>query len=177
MQRIVVVGTSGSGKSTLARTLAQKLNLQYIEMDAVHWMAGWQSRPDADIRARLLELTGQPRWVIDGNYLKYSDISWARADTIIWLDYPMSMTFVRVTKRTFARWWRNELLWGCNRETLYGQFLSKDSLFLWVINTWRKNRRDLPKRLQQARLAGKQTYRLRSQRETDELLNSVSPNP
>lgn len=173
MHRIVVVGTSGSGKSTLARELASRLGLAHTEVDAVHWGPNWTARPEADIRRSLHAITSQQRWVIDGNYGKYRDITWARADTIVWLDYSMTLTFSRVVRRTFARWWNRDLLWGNNRETLRGQFLSRDSLFLWVINTWRKHRRDYPKLLEQMRREGKQTVRLSSQAQTSAWLDSL----
>jgi adenylate kinase family enzyme len=41
-ERIVVIGMSGSGKTTLAWQLGQKLSLPHIEVDAIHWQAGWQ---------------------------------------------------------------------------------------------------------------------------------------
>jgi hypothetical protein len=53
------------------------------------------------------------------------------------------------------------------------QFLSRDSLFLWVINTWRKHRRDYPKLLEQMRREGKQTIRLSSQAQTSAWLDSL----
>jgi len=42
MRRINVVGTSASGKSTFARMLAQKLQLDYIELDDLFWLDDWQ---------------------------------------------------------------------------------------------------------------------------------------
>ena len=174
MHRIVVVGTSGSGKSTLARELSRRLDLFYIEMDALHWGPDWTSRADEAIRESLGGFTSQDRWVVDGNYLKFRDLTWARADTIVWLDYPMTIVFSRVVRRTFARWWSGAELWNGNRETLYTQFLTPDSLLLWVINTWRKNRRDFPKLLEDARARGKRTVRIRSPRGTMAWLESVT---
>lgn len=173
MHRIVVVGTSGSGKSTLAHELSRRLGLHCIEMDAIHWGPNWTSRPREVISGRLDELTSQPRWVVDGNYLKFRDLTWERADTILWLDYPMTIVFSRVVRRTFARWWKGEELWNGNRETLYTQFLTRDSLFLWVINTWRKNRRDYPKMLKDAHTKGKRTIRLRTPRATAGWLEQI----
>ena len=41
MKFINIIGTTGSGKSTFARKLAQKQQLQYIELDIYYgWMIG-----------------------------------------------------------------------------------------------------------------------------------------
>ena len=37
MQRVSVIGVTGSGKTTLAAALAAKLQVPYIELDALHW--------------------------------------------------------------------------------------------------------------------------------------------
>ena len=39
--RINVIGTSGSGKSTFSERIAKKLNIPYIELDALFWNANW----------------------------------------------------------------------------------------------------------------------------------------
>ncbi len=44
--KINVIGTSGSGKSTVARGITQKLNIPYIQLDALFWRADWQGTPD-----------------------------------------------------------------------------------------------------------------------------------
>ena len=36
-QRVVVVGVTSAGKSTLAESLAKRFELNYIELDALHW--------------------------------------------------------------------------------------------------------------------------------------------
>jgi len=90
-----------------------------------------------------------------------SDAVWPRADTFIWLDYPMTIVFGRVFQRTMRRWWRQEELWSGNRERLGEQFLSRDSLFLWVVQSWRRHRRDYPKLLQSQVRQGKRVVRFR----------------
>jgi adenylate kinase family enzyme len=42
MKFINIIGTTGSGKSTFARQLAQKQQLQYIELDNLLWLDDWQ---------------------------------------------------------------------------------------------------------------------------------------
>jgi adenylate kinase family enzyme len=46
VKRVNVKGSSGSGKSTFARELAAKLDLPYVELDALHHGPNWE-RADA----------------------------------------------------------------------------------------------------------------------------------
>ena len=41
MRRINVVGTSGSGKTTIGSALAGRLDVPYVELDALAWKPGW----------------------------------------------------------------------------------------------------------------------------------------
>ncbi|MDQ2910269.1 MAG: (d)CMP kinase [Actinomycetota bacterium] len=45
-RRINVKGTSGSGKSTFARELASRLELRYVELDALHHGPNWSEPTD-----------------------------------------------------------------------------------------------------------------------------------
>ena len=138
MQRIAIVGTTGSGKTTLARTVAGALHVRHVELDALHWGAGWTAADrEAFRRATELALAGD-RWVVDGNYKKVRDIIWSRADTVVWLDYSVGTILRRLFVRSLRRSFGHEELWNGNRETFRTQFLSRDSLFLWVFRThWR----------------------------------------
>jgi adenylate kinase family enzyme len=145
MRRIVVIGTSGCGKTTLARELSRTLSMPHIELDAVHWKPNWVSSSADEMKAILGPLTARDAWTCDGNYLKVRDAVWPRADTIIWLDYSMTLIMARCFRRTISRWWTQAELWNGNRETLWGNFCTRDSLFLWIIQVWRRHRRDYPK--------------------------------
>jgi adenylate kinase family enzyme len=138
LERIVVVGTSGSGKSTLAKQLAARLNHPHIELDSLHWGPNWTEAPDFAEKVDLA--TKRPFWVIDGNYSKTSTIFWPRADTIIWLDYPIWINYWRMLRRTFQRTFGREVLWNGNRESFREQFLSKESLFVYIHQTYRQRR-------------------------------------
>jgi adenylate kinase family enzyme len=150
MNRIVVLGTSGSGKTTLARELARRLSIPHIELDALYWEPNWTEAPRPLFRARVEQAVQQDRWVLDGNYRSVRDIVWPRADTIVWLDYSMSVVFSRVFVRTMQRCWTRQELWSGNRERFWTQFFTADdSILVWVITSWRKHRRDYPKALRE----------------------------
>ena len=52
--RICLVGDGG--KSSLARAIGAKKRLPAIELDAIHWLPGWQERP-RDESARIVRTT------------------------------------------------------------------------------------------------------------------------
>jgi len=49
--RIVVIGTTSSGKSTLAENLSKKLDLDFVELDALYWQPNWVGTPDEEFAA------------------------------------------------------------------------------------------------------------------------------
>jgi len=142
LKRIVIIGTSGAGKSTLARKIASKLNITWIEMDALFWNEDWQPTPDGAFRQKIQDTLNSARdgWVIDGNYRKVSDLFWNKADTVIWLDYPLWLIYWRIVTRTIKRIITREELWNGNRESIREAFFSKDSIIWWVHSTYHERK-------------------------------------
>jgi shikimate kinase len=145
-RHIVVVGVTACGKSTLAEELARRLDLEYIELDAIFWKPGWVESRSEEFRERVEAVTRAPRWALAGNYSKVRDIVWPRADAVIWLDYPFLLVFKRLWDRTWRRWRTRELLWNTNYETLLPQFKiwSKESLFYWQVYSYGRHKRLYP---------------------------------
>lgn len=146
VQRILVIGTTGSGKTTLARAIAGRLRVPHGEQDAWNHQPNWQAASTEQFRAQVAAFTSQTAWVMDGNYSKARDIGWARADTLVWLDYPAGVVFWRLLTRTVRRTLSQQELWNGNRESLRLQ-LSRDSIFLWFFRTHWKRRRETPKQI------------------------------
>lgn len=142
LRRIVVIGTTGAGKSTLAATLAARLALPRIELDALYWGPRWTPVGRDAFRARVATATAGERWVAAGNYGAVRDLLWPRADTLVWLDYPLAINFWRLTRRSLRRILTREELWAGNRETLRTQFLSRDSLYMWAVRSHARHRRE-----------------------------------
>ncbi|MFC3024197.1 shikimate kinase [Vibrio zhugei] len=142
MKRINVIGTSGSGKSTFSRRLANALNYPYLEMDAMFWKPNWQESSDEEFFDTLTEQLSAEYWVLDGNYHRTAAIKWARADTIVWVDYSFSRTLFQAVKRALVRIITQQELWGKagNVESFRQSFLSKDSILLWTLKTYKRNR-------------------------------------
>jgi len=106
--RICISGPTSSGKTTLGRRLSAIAGAPHIEMDALYHGPNW--RPNADFVERVAAATAGDAWITDGNYRVARAYTWGRADLIIWLDFPLPLTLWRLTRRTFRRWWRREVL-------------------------------------------------------------------
>jgi len=144
MPRISVVGTSGSGKTTLASQMAQRLAIPHVELDYLHWEPNWVEVSDEVMRERVsLALAGEC-WVVDGNYSVVRDIVWGRADTVVWLDYSLTVIMSRLLRRTFVRSFTQEEVCNGNRESLQKAFFGPDSILLWALQTYQKKRREYP---------------------------------
>jgi len=141
--RIVVIGATGCGKSTLAQKLAQRLDLEYIELDALYWKPNWVESSDEEFYARVEIATRAPRWALAGNYRAVRELVWSRAEAVIWLDYPLLIILGRLLRRILKRWLKKELLWGTNYESFWThlKLWSADSLIHWLFKTyWRRKR-------------------------------------
>jgi adenylate kinase family enzyme len=146
-QRVAVVGVSGAGKSTLAAQVAAHIGAQHTELDALYWQRGWQPVAPEVFRARVDAVTSKPSWIVCGNYGAVRELIWSRADTLIWLDYSLPQIFARLIPRTLSRTRHGTELWNGNRERLSDQLLSRESIFLWAIQSHPKQRRSYPKLL------------------------------
>ncbi len=171
-RRIVVVGTTSSGKTTVAARLGRILGIPHVELDSLMWQPNWQKTPTEAFLARVRAALDRPAWVVDGNYSEARPITWAQADTLVWLDYPLPLIFWRLTVRTLRRVLTREKLWGDNRETLRGAFLDKDALFFYVLPSRRRQHETYPRVLREE-YTHLQVVHLKTLRETREWLGEL----
>lgn len=101
MQRVMIVGGPGSGKSTLAGMLGDRTGLPVFHMDHIHWKENWVHRPMAEKIPLVKAVVAQDAWVFEGGMSTTYGERMARADTLIWLDLPVTLRLWRVTKRLF----------------------------------------------------------------------------
>lgn len=101
MQRVLVIGPCGAGKSTLSSALGKKLGLPVFHMDQLNWRPGWIEGGKEALRAKLDVIVKGESWLIDGNYGGTLDTRLARADTVVYLDYPIRLCAWRLLRRIF----------------------------------------------------------------------------
>jgi adenylate kinase family enzyme len=170
VKRVAILATaSGCGKTTFGRALAAALDVPFVELDAIHWQAGWTELDGAELRRRVAPLVALDAWVMDGSYRgKLGDLVLDRADTVVWLDLPRRVWSTRLVVRTFRRVITREELWNGNRESLRTAWVDSDSLFRYSFTNERPRRHRYPTELAQYRVA-----RLRTQSEVDAFLRSA----
>ena len=168
MKRIVIVGPAASGKTTFARQLAERLGLPNIELDAVRWGRNWKEVSQNVLRQKVEDILirNDARWIMDGNYPRLKDLLWERADTLIWLDYPLRVVLWRFFKRLV----RGERLFHNNREQWGRNLFCRQSLFLWLLRTYWSRRREYRKAMNQPTYAHLSFVHLRSSAEADAFL-------
>lgn len=96
MRRVMIVGCCGSGKSTLAARLRRLTGLPVIHLDQLFWQEGWVEAAPELFLARLDAAIAGETWITDGNHSRTMDRRLARADTFIWLDYPLFLCLARI---------------------------------------------------------------------------------
>lgn len=149
-QRIHVIGNSCSGKSTLAAELSGLLNIPVVELDALNWLPNWvglnETAPEL-LEQKIQTATAGETWILAGSYERFvRPIAWSRLNTIIWLDLPLHVLLKRVIKRSWQRWYSQELLWGTNRENFWRQLKiwnKKESLIWWILTQYQHKRRQM----------------------------------
>ena len=171
-RRVSVIGTTASGKSTLAAALAVRLGVPHIELDGVEHGPNWTPIPRDEFREVVAARIAGDGWVTDGNYGVVRDLIWARAETVIWLDYPLVVPLWRVTRRTFWRMARRVELWNGNRER-WRRVFSRENLWLDILRTHRGRRQRFAALVAQPGHAHLAVLRLRSPRAAARLLASL----
>ena len=171
MKRIHIVGTSGSGKTHLASRLSEILNIKHTQIDGVFWQDYWQSLPPEKFKEKIAAITEKKKWIFCGNYSIAREIIWKKADTLIWLDLPFSTTLKQLFQRTLNRSLDKEKLWGTqNTENFRMSFASRDSIILWMLKTYRRNKRHYSHWVANPPHSQMKTIRLTSHSEADRWL-------
>lgn len=117
------------------------------------------------------------RWVIEGGYSVVRNAIWARAETVVWLDYSLPLTFARLVRRTARRLVSPAPLWSGDRETL-ARTLSRDSILLWCLTSYGRKKRQFPPQIARPEYAHLRVLRFRSPRQTDAWLAALkTPSP
>ena len=135
----------------------------------------WVDLPNEEFHAHTADALSGDGWVVDGNYAAVRDLTIGQAETVVWLDYPISIPLWRVVPRTVRRIIRHEELWNGNRETWHGALFGCDSLVVWILKMHHKRRREFAALFSAPEHAHRTLIRLRSRRATARWLASLTP--
>lgn len=124
MKRVVIVGNAGGGKTTLSKRLGEATGLPVVFLDQVMWKPGWNAISPAEFDEAHRDLITRDEWIIEGmGYDETLESRFGRADTIVFLDFPLSRHFWWAAKRQFKCLFRKREDWveGCPMlpKTLY----------------------------------------------------------
>jgi adenylate kinase family enzyme len=162
----VIASASGNGKTTLARELARRLDVPFVELDALVHGPNWTETPDDVLRAKVEPIVASDGWVIDGTYRgKLGDLVLDGADLVVWLDLPIRVWLPRLLSRTYRRVRNREELWNGNRETWRNLLFGWDALLPYTFRQHFRRRRVYAEELRPFPFV-----RLRSTAEVDRLL-------
>jgi len=127
----MIVGAPGSGKSTLAIKLGEVTGLPVYHMDKIHHKAGWVERAREEKSVMTHDVHIKDQWIFEGGHSRTYPERYERADTLIWLDFPLWLRLFRVLKRSVKYYGktRPDMADGCperlDKETI--EFIS----FIW----------------------------------------------
>ena len=171
--RIAIVGSTGSGKTTLAKAFSESLGVSHVELDAFQHGPDWLQTPEKEFRKLADRATLAGSGIADGNYHIARDIAWPRATMLVWLDYGFALIFLRLFKRTMLRGILGTELWNGNREKLWMYFFTKESLFLWLFQTYSRRRREIAEATALAEYGHLQVLKFRSPAESEKWLLEI----
>jgi energy-coupling factor transporter ATP-binding protein EcfA2 len=170
--RILILGGTGSGKTTLARELAAALQVPHVELDSLYFGPEFSTAPLPLLRERTSAAIAGDRWVTDGNKSAVRDLVWPRADTIVWLDYPLGLRLWRLAKRARGRtsMLRAEAAETGSKKGLPGQLLAAARGVLTALRSHAGQRREYPRMFAEPANEHLAVVRLRSPRATRQWL-------
>jgi shikimate kinase len=172
MRKIAVIASaSGNGKTSVGRELAHRLDVPFVELDALVHGPNWTETPDDELRALVEPIVASEGWVIDGTYQgKLGGLVLRGADVVVWLDLPIRVWLPRLVRRTVRRLTGRERLWNDNRESLITALWGRESLVVWAFRSHFRRRQQWPRSL-----APYPVVRLRTPREVEAFLARATP--
>jgi len=172
MKRISIIGIPGTGKTTLSNELSTRLKIPTYELDGIVWRDTGIASIE-DFRSATDIITCCETWIVDGTYTKLRDLIWSRCDTVIWLDYSLSLIVWRITKRNIIRMVKRHKLWDGHYMTLSRGFFAADSVLRSAIRKWLNHRRKYEALLQQSEYSHVSILRFKKPKDTAIWLESL----
>ena len=162
MNKVLVVGPSGAGKSSMSCKLRDILNLPLYHLDNIFWKKDRTHITREEFDTKLSELLSKDSWIIDGDYSRTYEIRMQRADTIVFLDYPLEVCLEGAESRIGKP--RPDIPW---KEDVFDPEFKQ-----WIID-WFENTRPRVLSLLEKYKSVKRVVILSSRKEGDEFINSL----
>jgi len=165
----MVIGVSaGAGKSTFARKLSDILQINVHHLDTMYWEPGWVEAAFEDFKSRQLEVINQQEWIIEGNYRNTFEMRVEQADTIIYIEKPLTVCLYRVMKRWLTNIGKDrpDRAVGCN-EKIDMAFIK----FIW--STYFQRKKKMRQQLEKLK-SSKQVFIFKTNTEIDTFLRRLA---
>ena len=99
MKKVIVIGCPGSGKSTFSKSLHKITNIPLFHLDMLFWNEDKTTVEKSVFLDKLLKITENSQWIIDGNYASTMELRMEKCDTVIFLDYPLDICLDGIKER------------------------------------------------------------------------------
>jgi len=171
-RRVLIAGPSGVGKTVLAQRVEGAAGLPHTEIDALFHGPGWTEQPD--FVDSVDAFTRAPRWTTEWQYTtQLGELLPSRADTLVWLDLPVTVHMSRLVSRTVRRRLLRTELWNGNVEgPLHAIFRDPEHIIRWGWSGRAKLRRRVA--AVEREHPHLQVVRLRSQRDVEAWLRTLN---
>jgi adenylate kinase family enzyme len=170
MRKVAVFGNAGGGKSTLSRRLSEITGLPLYPLDQVQYLPGGTPVTPEVFKQAHQEIIDRDQWIIDG--FGTIDTLWPRldrADTLVYIDLPLSQHFLWVTKRFLKGLWQTPEGWPEGSSIVEGSISSYQVLWLCHQKLTPKYRTYI-----ESAKATKTVYHLRSSRDIAQFLVTIA---
>lgn len=97
------------GQEHLCPGAAQATDLPLFYLDQIWHRPDKSTLSEEEFDAILTDVVSQPRWIIDGNYLRTMEMRLKRCDTVFLLDYPLELCLEGAAARIGAT--REDMPW------------------------------------------------------------------
>lgn len=166
MYKIAIIGSPGAGKTTLANKLKLIFGLKAYHLDRHLWKRDWKTITGESRIDILQKFVREKQWIIEGTYLRSSELRLNEADYIIFLDISPFLCLWRLTKRHLEYYGksRRDIPEGCTDKL--------NLLRMWKVAVfWFKDRRKLEKMLD--KYPPEKVIRLSSSKKVKDFLTSL----
>lgn len=169
MKKVAVFGNAGGGKSTVSKALAEITGLPLHGLDKLKYLPGGAEVLHDRYLALHGEILARDEWIIEGyGCLSSTWLRFAEADTLVYIDLPLPLHFLWVTKRFLKGLFSPPEGWPENSPIVKGTLSSYRVLRLCHQKLTPRYREYIAEARE-----SKKVYHLRSKREIANFLSSI----